>query len=77
MEESSTQIATSGLLIALMIGLYLIIMITPYWFIFSKAGFSKWLSFLVVIPVVSFIVIYVVAFSRRPSLDKKMDTSQP
>jgi hypothetical protein len=42
----------------------LIVAIIPYWFIFKKAGFSSWLSLLIVVPLVNLIVLYVVAFSR-------------
>ena len=38
--------------------------IIPYWFIFRKAGFSPWLSLLMVIPLVGIVVLYVVAFSQ-------------
>jgi uncharacterized membrane protein YhaH (DUF805 family) len=39
------------------------VLIIPYWRIFSKAGFSGWLSLLMIIPLVNPIVLYVVAFS--------------
>jgi hypothetical protein len=38
--------------------------VLPYWIIFRKAGFSGWLSLLVIIPMVNLIVLYVVAFSE-------------
>jgi hypothetical protein len=40
------------------------LMIPPYWMIFKKAGFSKWLSLLMLIPFINFIILYIVAFSR-------------
>jgi hypothetical protein len=29
------------------------VIILPFWFIFSKAGYSKWLSLLMVVPLVN------------------------
>ncbi len=43
------------------------IMILPFWFIFSKAGYSKWLSLLMVVPLVNLVLLYFLAFSRWPS----------
>jgi uncharacterized membrane protein YhaH (DUF805 family) len=43
---------------------FLPILIIPYWRIFSKAGFSGWLSLLILFPLVNLIVLYVVAFSE-------------
>jgi len=40
------------------------IAILPYWRIFSRAGFSGWLSLLMLIPFVNLILLYVVAFSE-------------
>jgi uncharacterized protein (DUF983 family) len=41
-----------------------IIIIFPFWFIFPKAGFSKWLSLLMIVPIVNIIMIYILAFSQ-------------
>jgi hypothetical protein len=41
-------------------------LIMPYWHIFKKAGFSPWLSLLIVIPFVGFFAIYYLAFARWP-----------
>jgi uncharacterized membrane protein YhaH (DUF805 family) len=43
---------------------FLPVLLIPYWKIFSKAGFSGWLSLLMVIPFANLIVLYVVAFSE-------------
>ncbi len=40
-----------------------VLIILPFWFIFSKAGHSKWLSLLMVVPVVNFVMLYFLAFS--------------
>ena len=42
------------------------IVIVPFWKIYSKAGFSKWLSLLMIVPLINLIVLYVVAFSPWP-----------
>ena len=39
-------------------------LILPYWRIFSRAGFSGWLSVLTLVPVVNLIVLYYVAFAK-------------
>jgi hypothetical protein len=40
------------------------IIIVPYWQIFKKAGFPAALAFLMVIPLVNLIMLYVLAFSQ-------------
>jgi hypothetical protein len=50
----------AGIVFLLCIPIYLI----PYWKIFSKAGFSGWLSLLMFVPLANLIVLYVVAFSQ-------------
>lgn len=44
-----------------------VVVILPFWFIFSKAGYSKWLSLLMVVPLVNVILLYFLAFSQWPS----------
>ncbi len=44
-----------------------ILTILPFWFIFSKAGYSKWLSLLMVVPIVNIVMLYFLAFSTWPS----------
>ena len=43
---------------------WFVILVIPFWKIYSKAGFSKWLSLTILIPVVNIIIIYIVAFSE-------------
>ncbi len=47
---------------------FLPLFLVPYWRIFSKAGFSGWLSLLMIVPLANVVVLYVVAFSewKRP-----------
>lgn len=47
------------------------VVIVPFWFIFSKAGYSKWLSLLMVVPMVNVILLYVIAFSKWPGPENK------
>ena len=42
----------------------LIIVIVPFWFICKKAGFSPWLSLLLIIPFGNLVLYYVLAFSE-------------
>ena len=42
----------------------------PYWQIFKKAGFSPWLSLLMVIPLVNLCALYYLAFVRWPEKSK-------
>ena len=44
------------------------IIVVPFWMIFQKAGHSKWLSLLMVIPLVNVVALYWLAFSKWPSL---------
>ncbi len=48
-----------------------VIVILPFWFIFSKAGYSKWLSLLMVVPLVNIVLLYFLAFSKWPSSENK------
>ena len=62
-----------GLFGPLMMLIFAALIILPFWFIFSKAGFPRWLSLLMVVPIVNAIMLYVFAFSDWPSLQKKPD----
>ena len=58
---------------ALMMLVFAALIIVPFWFVFAKAGFSGWLSLLMVIPVVNLITLYIFAFSAWPSLETQRD----
>lgn len=45
-----------------------VVVILPYWKIFSKAGFSGWLSFSQIVPILSLIVLFYLAFAEWPIL---------
>ena len=65
--DSTTIIRiVSGLVFLLVIPVFVI----PYWKIFSKAGFSGWLSLLMLIPLINLIVLYIVAFSEWKTIPK-------
>ncbi|MBZ0225376.1 MAG: hypothetical protein WBG44_09095 [Comamonas sp.] len=51
-----------------------VVIVLPFWRIFAKAGFSGWLSLLMLIPMVNLIALYVLAFSDWPIL-RRADTS--
>ena len=42
----------------------LVAIIVPTWFICKKAGFSPWLSFIVIIPFGGLVLLYVLAFAE-------------
>jgi len=48
-----------------------VVVILPFWFIFSKAGYSKWLSLLMVVPLVNVILLYFLAFAKWPGFGNK------
>lgn len=56
-----------GLQIVLLI-IYAVIIVLPFWKITTKAGYSGWLSLLMIIPLVNLIYIYFLAFANWPSL---------
>jgi hypothetical protein len=41
-----------------------ILVVIPYWFIYKKAGFSPFLSLLMVLPLINFFMLYFLAFAR-------------
>lgn len=43
---------------------FIVLLLIPYWMIWKKAGFSPWLSILMIVPVVNFIMLYVLAFAE-------------
>jgi hypothetical protein len=47
-----------------------VIVIIPFWKIFSKAGFFPIFSLLMAVPVLNILVLYYVAFARWPALKK-------
>ena len=64
MSDMPMQMGFSGLVMFLIMA---VLIILPFWFIFSKAGHSKWLSLLMVVPVVNIVMVYFLAFSTWPN----------
>ena len=54
----------------LIVLIYIFILVLPFWHIFRKAGFSPWLSLLMLVPLVNLFMLYFLAFARWPSQAK-------
>ena len=54
----------------LIIFIYVFIVVLPFWQIFKKAGFSPWLSLLMLVPLVNLFMLYFLAFAAWPSQAK-------
>jgi hypothetical protein len=46
---------------------WFLVRVVPFWQIFKKAGFSRWLSILMAIPLLNAAVLYFLAFARWPN----------
>lgn len=63
--EAIKSMAMAALTIFPLIMLILLaIVIVPTWFVCKKAGFSPWLSLLVIVPLGGMVLLYVLAFSE-------------
>lgn len=40
------------------------VIVAPFWMIFKKAGFQPVLSFLMLVPIINLVMLYVIAFSK-------------
>ena len=47
-----------------------VVVILPFWFIFPMAGYSKWLTLLMLVPLVNVILLYFLAFAKWPGVAK-------
>ncbi len=47
---------------------FLVLVLLPFWRICTKAGYSGWLSLLLLIPLANLIFLYFLGFSDWPSL---------
>ena len=52
--------------IAMMVVCAIVFAVLPFWMIFSKAGYSGWMSLLQLIPLVNLIVLFYLAFAEWP-----------
>ena len=63
------------LIICIVVLVFALVVLIPYWRIFGKAGFSPLLSLLMLLPIVNIVMLYVLAFSDWPSLKVPKDTN--
>ncbi|MEO7623658.1 MAG: hypothetical protein ABIS30_11400 [Gallionella sp.] len=63
-----SEIMSGTLMWLLLMLVYAALVIVPFWFIFRKAGYSQWLSLLMVVPLVNLGMLYFLAFSDWPRL---------
>ena len=64
-----SSISLSQLTILLILA---IVIVVPYWRITEKAGYSGWLSLLILIPGINLVYVYFLGFSKWPSLNKDL-----
>ena len=57
------QMGAFGPIMMLIFGALIVI---PFWFIFKKAGYSRWLALLMLVPLINVIMVYFLAFSTWP-----------
>jgi len=50
--------------VAIAVLIWVILIVIPFWRIFGKAGFSPWLSLLMGIPFLNFLMIWFLAFAQ-------------
>ena len=50
------------------IGIFLIVSVLPFWMICSKAGFPGWFSLAVLVPVLNIVLLFFLAFAEWPAL---------
>lgn len=53
-------------IIIILLILGIVAWVIPYWQIFKKAGFSPWLSLLMLVPLLNLALVYYLAFARWP-----------
>jgi hypothetical protein len=56
---------------------FVVMMMIPYWMIWKKAGFSPWLSLLMLVPLVNFVMLYVLAFAEWKVVPVSQATAMP
>ena len=59
----------------LMMLVFAALIIVPFWFIFRKAGYSQWLSVLMIVPIANIAMLYFLAFSDWPR-QRERETKQ-
>ena len=56
-----------GVLELVVIAAICALVILPFWKIFTRAGFSGWLSFTQIIPILNVVVLFYIAFAEWPA----------
>lgn len=59
--------ADFGILQILIILIVVAVQIVPFWKIFPRAGWSPWLSLLMVVPLLNLVMLYILAFKAWPN----------
>lgn len=67
----STSIGIWQVLIFLLV---VAIQVIPFWKIFPRAGWSPWLSLLMVVPLLNLVMLYILAFKSWPTDTYTRDT---
>ncbi len=70
MNDNMDMAAGFGILQLVFMLIWLVVIILPFWKITRKAGYSGWLSLLILIPLANLIFLYFLAFSQWPSLSR-------
>ncbi len=65
--------ATAVAFLVLVLIIFIAIACIPYWVIAEKAGYSGWLSLLMLVPLVNVVMLWVFAFSEWPALRRAGD----
>ena len=68
MSDVFTNLGPGGLIMSFFM---VVLIILPFWFIFLKTGHSKWLSLLMVVPMINILMLYFLAFSNWPGQREK------
>ena len=61
------------LILMIMWGGFATLLVLPFWFIFSKAGFPGWYSLGFLVPVLNIVMPFILAFSVWPALAGKSE----
>ncbi len=55
-----------GIIELAIVSLFTFLFVLPFWKIFSKAGYSPWLSLIVLVPLANILLLFFLAFSEWP-----------
>jgi len=64
-------------IILFIIGFVGLVAILPFWMIFSKAGFSGWMSVTQIVPLVNVIALFYLAFAEWPIQREVRELKRP